>query len=87
MSEYATSWVVSLLRRFGYRPICRLVLSERPVGEHAANGFAESAMREVKRQTRTLSFALQSHVGNSNESHSISRHPMRLVFPGLAEMV
>ena len=30
-----------------------LVLRESPVGEHATSGVAESAMREVKRQTRS----------------------------------
>ena len=77
VSEYATSWLVSLLRRLGcHRAILRsdgepsivalktttllaspsveLVLRESPVGEHATNGVAESAMREVKRPTRTV---------------------------------
>ena len=76
VSEYATSWLVSLLRRLGYRRAIRqsdgeppivalktatllaslfveLVLRESPVGEHATSGVAESAMREVKRQTRS----------------------------------
>ena len=39
-------------------PFVGLVLRESPVGEHATNGVAESAMLEVKRQTRTLKFAL-----------------------------
>ena len=96
MSEYATSWLVSLLRRLGYRrvilqsdgepsivalktatllasPFVDLVLRDRPVGEHATNGVAESAMREVKRQTRTLKFALEAHVGKIVEPHSILR--------------
>ena len=47
------------------------VLRESPIGEHATNDVAESAMREVKRQTRTLIFALDAHVGNIVESHSI----------------
>ena len=34
-------------------PLVELVLRERPLGEHAMNGVAVSAMREVKRQTRT----------------------------------
>ena len=77
VSEYATSWLVSLLRRLGYRramlhsdgepsivarktatllasPFVALVLRESPVGEHATNGVSESAMREMKRQTRTV---------------------------------
>ena len=58
-----------MLRRLGYRnrsslgcdfvvafPFVELVLRESPVGEHATNGVAESAMRKVKRQTRTLNF-------------------------------
>ena len=52
-------------------PFVELVLRESPVGEHATNGVAESAMREVKRQTRTLKFALEAHVGKIVESHSI----------------
>ena len=94
VSEYATSWLVSLWRRLGYRramlqsdgepsivplktvtllasPSVELVFRESPVGEHATNGVAESAMREVKRQTRTLKFALEGHVGKIVESHSI----------------
>ena len=69
MSEYATAWLVSLLRRLGYRrailqsdgepssvalktatllaaPFVELVLRQSPVGEHATNGVAESAVRE-----------------------------------------
>ena len=30
-------------------PFVELVLRESPIGEHATNGVAESAMREVKR--------------------------------------
>ena len=94
LSESATSWLVSLLRRHGYRrailqsdgepsieavktatlltcPFVELVLRESPVGEHATNGVAESAMREVKRQTRTLQFSLEAHVGKIVESDSI----------------
>ena len=94
MSECATSWLVSLLRRLGYRratlqsggepsivalktatllasPFVELVLRESPVGEHATNGVAESAMREVKRQTRTLEFAVEAHVGKIVECHTI----------------
>ena len=94
VSEYATSWLVSLVRRLGYRrailqsdgepsivtlktatllasPSVGLVLRERPVGEHVMNGVAESAMREVKRPTRTLNIALEAHVGKTVESHSI----------------
>ena len=40
-------------------PHVDLVLRESPIGEHATNGVAESAMREVKRQTRTLNVALK----------------------------
>ena len=77
VSEYVTSWLVSLLRRPGYRramlqcdreqsivalktstllasPFVELVLRESPVGEHATNGAAESAMREVKPGLREL---------------------------------
>ena len=35
--------------------------------------FAESAVREVERQTRTLKFALEPHVEKIVESHSILR--------------
>ena len=52
-------------------PFVELVLHENPVGEHATNGVAESAMREVKRQTRTLKFALEAHVEKIVEPHSI----------------
>ena len=67
--------------------ICR---NEGPVGEHATNGVAESAMREVKRQTRMLKFALEDHVERSS-SHIASGgeyqrwHQMRSVSSGLAE--
>ena len=52
-------------------PFVELFLRESPVGEHVTNGVAESAMREVKRQTRTLKVALEAHVGKIVESHSI----------------
>ena len=52
-------------------PFVELVLRESPVGEHVMSGVAESAVREVKRQTRTLKFALEAHVGKIVESHSI----------------
>ena len=35
------------------------------------NGAVESAMREVKRLTRTLKFALEAHVGKIVQSFSI----------------
>ena len=67
VSEYATSWLVLTLRSDGEPSIVALktatllaspfvdfVLRECPVVEHPTNGVAESAMREVKRQTRTL---------------------------------
>ena len=93
VSEYATSFLVSLLRRFGYRlqsdgkasivalkiatllatTFVESVLRESAVGEHATNGVAESAMREVRRQTRTLKSALEAHVGKIVECHSILR--------------
>ena len=44
-------------------PLVGLVLRESPVGEHATNGVAESAMREVKRQTRTLKLCSGSACG------------------------
>ena len=95
-NEYATSWMVSLLRRLGYRratlqshgepstvvlktatllaaPSVELVLCESPVGEQATNGVAESAMRAVMRQTRTLKFALEANVGKTAELHTILR--------------
>ena len=52
-------------------PFVALSLRESPVGEHVTNGVAESALREVKRQTWTLKFALEAHVGKIVESHSI----------------
>ena len=54
-------------------PVVELVLRESPDGEHATNGVAESAVREVKRQTRPLKFALEAHVGRIVEPHSILR--------------
>ena len=54
-------------------PSVEMVLRESPVGEHATNGVAESAMREVKRQTRTLKFTLEAHMGRIVETHSILR--------------
>ena len=39
-------------------PFIKLVLRETQVDELATNGVAESAMREVKRQTRTMTFFL-----------------------------
>ena len=94
VSEYVTSWLVSLLRQLGCRrailhsdgepsivalktatllasPFVELVLRESPVGEHATNGVAESAMREMKPQTRTLKFATEADVGKIVQSHSI----------------
>ena len=50
-------------------PFVEFVLRESPVGEHATNGVTESAMCEVKRQTQTLKFALEAHVGKIVESH------------------
>ena len=89
MSEYVTSWSVSFLRRLGYRratlqrdgepsivapktatlsasPFVEWVLRESPV-------VAASAMREVRRQTRSLKFILEAHVEKIVESHSILR--------------
>ena len=54
-------------------PRVELVLRGCPVGEHATKGVAESAMREVKRQTRTLKFALEAHVGKIVGSPSTLR--------------
>ena len=54
-------------------PFVELVLRESLVGEHAIKGVAESAMREVNRQTRTLTLALEAQVGKIVESHSILR--------------
>ena len=48
-----------------------LVLRESPIVEHATSRVAESAMREVKRQTRTLKFAFEAHEGKIVEAHSI----------------
>ena len=49
-------------------PFIDLVLRESP--EHDTNGVAESAIREVMRQTRTLKFALEAHVGTIAGSHA-----------------
>ena len=38
-------------------------LGDSPVGEHVTNGLSESAMRDVNRQTRTLKFSWEAHVG------------------------
>ena len=54
-------------------PFVDLVSRASLVGEHAIKGVAESAMREVNRQTRTLTFALEAHVGKIVEFHSILR--------------
>ena len=84
--EHATSWMVSLLRRPGYRsamlqsdgepsvvalktatllasPFVEFSLRESPVGEHVTNDVAESAMREVKRQTRNSEICSGSACG------------------------
>ena len=80
VSGYATSWLVSLVASIGVAlktatllssPFVELVLRESPIVEHATNGVAESAMREVKRKTRPLKFALAAHVFKIVESHSI----------------
>ena len=72
-------------------PFVELVLREYPLGQHATNGVAESAMREVKRQTRTLKFAIEAHVEKIVESNSILKwvpimHQMRTVSSGLGNM-
>ena len=74
MSEYATSWLVSLLRRLGYRR-CRnsFTYTKSPVGKTCPNGVLESAMSEVKRQIRTVKFALEAHVGKIVQSHPTLR--------------
>ena len=54
-------------------PRVELGLRKSPVGQHAATGVAESALREVKRQTRTLKFALGALVRKIVESHPILR--------------
>ena len=54
-------------------PFVELVFREIAVGEHATNGVGESAMREVKRQTRTLKSLLEPHVGVVSNSHLILR--------------
>ena len=40
-----------------------VVLCESPVGDHQANGDAECAVREIKRQVRVLWYALEEHMG------------------------
>ena len=72
-------------------PYVELVLLESIVGEHATNGVAESAMREVKKQIRTLKFALEAHVGKIVEFHPILRWipttaTGAISFSGLTEM-
>ena len=46
---------------------------ESPVGESASNGVAECAVREVKRQVRTLRCALEERVGPVADGHPILR--------------
>ena len=52
-------------------PLVELVLRESPVGEYPTDGVAASAMREVKRQTRVLKFAVEAHTGKIGEAHPI----------------
>ena len=54
-------------------PFVELVMRECPVAEHATNGVVESSMHEVKRQTGTLKFSVEAHVGQIVKSHSILR--------------
>ena len=91
VSEYATPWLVSLLRRLGYRrailqsdgepPIVALKTATLLAFQFVELAFCVEAelegtprmvlLREVKRQTRTLKFALEAHAGKIVESHSI----------------
>ena len=94
MTECATSWLVSTLRRLGYRrvilqsdgepsivalktatllatPFVELVLRESPVGEHASNGVAESAMRESEAADANSEICSGSARGKIVEPHSI----------------
>ena len=50
-----------------------IVLRESPAGEHQANGVAECAVREVKRQVRTLRYALEECLGPVPEAHPLLR--------------
>ena len=50
-----------------------IVLRESPAGEHQANGVAECAVREVKRQVRTLRYALEECLGPVPEEHPMLR--------------
>eukprot|EP00972_Heterocapsa_arctica_P039798 5864964-Heterocapsa_arctica.AAC.1 len=53
-------------------PSIEVVLRESPVGDHQANGDAELAVREVKRQVRTLRFVLEANRGTAiREDHPI----------------
>ena len=36
---------------------------ESPVGDHQANGDIETAVKEAKRQVRTLRYATEAHIG------------------------
>ena len=54
-------------------PFVDLVLCESAVDDHVINDVAESAIHEMKRQTQTLNFAMEAHVGKIVESHSILR--------------
>ena len=114
MSEYATSWLVSLLRRLGYRrailqsdgepssaalktatllaaPFVEFVLRQSPVGEHATNGVAESAMSEDAGTNAELSVGSARGKDRRVPFHlevdtDDVRHQMRSVSSGLARM-
>ena len=50
-----------------------VILRESPVGDHQANGDAECAVGEVKRQVRVLRYALEEHMGPTKDGHPILR--------------
>ena len=59
-------------------PEVEVLMRESPPGEHASNGEAEVAVREIKRQIRTLRFALEARLGKEigDEHHVLSWLPM-----------
>lgn len=53
-------------------PEVECVLRESPPGDHQANGDAEVSVREIKRQVRTLRYALEARLGRTlREDHPI----------------
>ena len=51
----------------------KVILRESPVGDHQANGDAECAVREIKRQVRVLRYALEERMGPTRRSRAATR--------------